>query len=313
MFLCKKDHKNWAHLRNFQKNVQCKPLPMARKIAQSGHPGWHQALKLNASTNCPRHYNGQSCYMIFFLSTSKQMTFLKLLPGWHFRLLGDSLLLAGFWQTTKVAHILGLLFSSVKVMHSFWQKWFGYILGVFSKKRIWSPWQLPRKWRRKSQTKSWLCLPPQVRDEGLKQGDRTSLWKIAQTEAQAHFMSRLIYYFYRAKTKPKCLSYFCIFFYKTFHGKQLAQIRSIWSPWLKATKRRSVIYTQAIWLFLTIWQLAPGKYLLPRDDADPWGVNTLCWTPFCPKLSVFTLRGELSGKGSPRGSKLPPPRGQVNP
>jgi hypothetical protein len=108
-------------------------------------------------------------------------------------------------------------------------------------------------------------------------------------------------------------SYFCNFFYKTFHGKQLAQIRSIWSPWLKATKRRSVIYTQAIWLFLTIWQLAPGKYLLPRDDADPWGVNTLCWTPFCPKLSVFTLRGELSGKGSPRGSKLPPPRGQVNP
>jgi hypothetical protein len=51
---------------------------------------------------------------------------------------GHCLLWAVFWKITKVAHIVGLIISTVKVVYQFFNG-LGYILGDFFQKRIWSP------------------------------------------------------------------------------------------------------------------------------------------------------------------------------
>jgi hypothetical protein len=43
-------------------------------------------------------------------------------------------------KITEVALAGGAVFSSVKVMHNFWQKWVGPHFGRFHHKLIWSPW-----------------------------------------------------------------------------------------------------------------------------------------------------------------------------
>jgi hypothetical protein len=67
------------------------------------------------------------------LYVKQTQLFLRIFAFW-----GHCLFWAVFWKITKVAHIVGLIISTVKVVYQFFNG-LGYILGDFFQKRIWSP------------------------------------------------------------------------------------------------------------------------------------------------------------------------------